>query len=283
VKVAVTGAGGYVGSRITRHLTASGHDVLALTSDQHGSRRPASAPFRLGQSLPHGVLDGVDVVVHAAHDFTAMGQDVARMNVDGSLPLLDAVAAKGVTLVLISTLSAFTGCASLYGKAKLALEAEVLERGGAVLRAGVVMAEGAGGIAGTLGRVTHALPVVPMPAANARLAVTDEEALTRLVAAMAAGDPCGRQRPVLAASDELSDLRSIVVALAGSHSLRILPVAARPVRAVLRGMELVGLRPPLRSDSLVALTHPIPLDQLAQLDPSPVRFPPLRELDMRSN
>ena len=43
----------------------------------------------------------------------------------------------------------------------------------------------------------------------------------------------------------------------------------------IRSLELLGVGLPYRSDSLRSLINPAPLDEVAALERSPVRFPPL--------
>jgi hypothetical protein len=55
----------------------------------------------------------------------------------------------------------------------------------------------------------------------------------------------------------------------------VIPVPQRLAYFGLRTAELVGLPLSFRSDSLLSLTNPIPLDLLAALERSPAEFPPL--------
>jgi len=63
-----------------------------------------------------------------------------------TLASVDGVAACGGRTVLISSLAAFAGARSRYGQANLELECGVLDRGGIVLRPGVVFGADAGGL-----------------------------------------------------------------------------------------------------------------------------------------
>lgn len=72
MRIAVTGASGYVGGAVCRVAVAAGHDVLALgRRPRVDPRHVAGAPYRahdLADSLPAlaGDLAGTDAVVHAA-------------------------------------------------------------------------------------------------------------------------------------------------------------------------------------------------------------------------
>lgn len=107
----MTGAGGFLGARVTQALARRGHEVVALV-------RPAGEPPRLGavevvggdlrDRPPPGVLDGIDAVVHLAAQVT--GGDEARFagTVVATEHLLNAMQAAGVRrLVLASSYSVY--------------------------------------------------------------------------------------------------------------------------------------------------------------------------------
>ncbi len=149
--IAVTGASGYVGGRIVSHLRAAGEQPIALVR-----RLPPihSAPILPRAATPWASRSTPRPWTGSRRSSTPRGTSlsaraaVREVNVQGSLPLLDAVARAGGTVVLISSLAAFAGARSLYGQAKLELEGAVLERGGVVLRPGVVFGADAGGLFG---------------------------------------------------------------------------------------------------------------------------------------
>jgi nucleoside-diphosphate-sugar epimerase len=272
--IAVSGASGYVGGRILAHLRAGGEEVLALVRRPQACEAPARR-FALAEPLAEGALVGVEAVVHAAWDLAARGPAVRELNVAGSLPLLDAAAATGARLVFISTLAAFTGARSDYGRAKLALEREVLDRGGVVLRPGVVFGMRPQGIFGELVRSVSGHRVVPLVGGSGRLFLSHDEHLCELVASVLRGGVAAPE-PLFAAHELPTTLRGLTdqIAAAGGHSPRVIPLPAAPVYGVLRALEVLGVGLPYRSDSLRSLINPAPLDQLAALARGPVRFPP---------
>ena len=121
MKVGITGAGGYVGSHLVASIAQRGHEVVPLSRDRG---------FRLGEPPSAELLAGLDAVIHTAYDFSARGwTEIERVNVGGSLALLDAATASGVSrFVFVSSLAAYEGCRSLYGRGKVKVEAEVLRR-----------------------------------------------------------------------------------------------------------------------------------------------------------
>lgn len=273
--IGVTGANGYVGSRILAHLRASGAEAVALERHPRAADRDAR-PYALGEPLAAETLAGLDVVVHAAYDLSPRGERVRLVNCDGSLPLIEGMAARGGRVVLVSSLAAFEGVRSDYGRAKLELERAVLARGGFALRAGVVFGLRAGGLFGSLVASVASQALVPMFGGSQRLFVTHDESLCALVAVLANGE-LAPEGSVFAAHEVPTSLRAIAGEIAAADGRRIvaLPLPAPLVYAALRCAERLRVRLGFRSDSVRSLMNPIPLDQVAVLARGPVYFPAL--------
>ena len=73
---------------------------------------------------------------------------------------MSAAVRSGTRPVLISSMSAYPGTAQIYGRAKLASESDFLLAGGEAVRLGLVWGGAAGGMIGTLTRLSG-LPIVP--------------------------------------------------------------------------------------------------------------------------
>jgi dihydroflavonol-4-reductase len=104
VKIALTGATGYTGSRLLWVLAGRGDTVRALA--RRASARPALSPppawidgdLRDGRALKR-LVEGVDAVVHVAAVYRTAGHPDAyyrEVNVEGTQRLLEAAAAAGV-------------------------------------------------------------------------------------------------------------------------------------------------------------------------------------------
>jgi len=255
--VAITGANGYVGSALRDALVAAGNRVIALQrsvpSDGASNHIPYSLESGLGQPLP----PEVSAVIHCAYDLNARDRaDIERINLGGTEKLLNA--AGSVPVVLISSMSAYTGTQQIYGKTKLACEALVTERGGTSLRLGLVHGNADGGMIGALRKVV-ALPVVPMLRPDSYQYAVHVDDMAKCVVDVVQQQPA--QRVLGVASPRrvpFSEILRTLRAAATSKPLRTVAVPSALIYRALRTVEAAGLRPGFRADSMLGLTHPAP-------------------------
>lgn len=117
MKVAVTGAGGFLGSHTLAALRQRGHEVrgLARTEDEEERIRPLVDERIVGDQTDPRVtarlVAGADAVVHAAIDWTALGEGLvpnAERNLLVTLRLLDQAREAGVRQFLfVSSLEVY--------------------------------------------------------------------------------------------------------------------------------------------------------------------------------
>ena len=267
---AVTGASGYLGSRICQTLEADGWEIRRLgrspdPQDPHWRRYDVGAP------IDAQLLDSVDLLVHAAYDFSLTRRsDIWRVNVEGTRRLLAAAQAGGIQRILVlSTMSAYEGTKQLYGRAKLDIEAATIAVGGCVIRPGLVYSRQPAGMAGALQKITR-LPIVPLVAGTARQYPVHLDDLMNAIAALAVNDrlPSG---PLGIAQPTPVPFRDVLVALAAQEgrSCRFVPVPWQMLYWGLRLAEALPVRLPFRADSLLGLVRPAPsvpgADDLAEM------------------
>jgi nucleoside-diphosphate-sugar epimerase len=274
MKIAVTGASGYVGGIIAAALRSHGHEVLSL------SRRECRAPwsrYELGDDPDLLPWEGVDGIVHAAYDFTCQKwEDIRRHNVDSSVSLLRAAHNNGVKRIIhISSMSAFPECRSLYGKAKMLVEEEVLALGGTVIRPGLVWCDNATGMMGALEKAVRFFPVIPYPNGQGGLhqyLIHAEDLGSCVVNAIVCGGAPGIR---LLAHPQMMAFPDILKTIAQRRGvLRLLiPVPWQLLMLPMRAVEACGIRLPFRCDSLIGLVHSNPTATVMLLE-NPENFRP---------
>lgn len=282
-RCAITGASGYIGSHITSHLADQGMEIVELSRRAQPSYAHAQlVPFTLGDHLSPETLVGVDALVHCSYDFTVhTWDDIKRVNVDGSARLLESAARAGVrTVVVISTISAFAGCRSLYGRAKLLIEHETVRHGGYVIRPGLVYDDSAPrGIVGSLAAVIRRSPFVPLIGNGEQvLYPCHVDDLAHLVRVLLATRPIV-PAPIVAASRGGMTFREILMAMGRAQGkyVRFIPIPYTPVLAGLKLAEAIGMRSRLRSDSLISLMNQDAHVDFSSLDATGLRFRGLME------
>ena len=114
MKIAITGATGFVGSHLTNRLTGEGHEVVRI------------ARHRIDDAIVHSGLDDVDQLAAAFSDCKAVAhcaginreigkQTFARVHVEGTRNVVEAAKRAGVEKVLLlSFLRARPDCGSPY-------------------------------------------------------------------------------------------------------------------------------------------------------------------------
>ena len=160
MRIAITGATGFVGSHLTTRLTGEGHEVVRI------------ARHRIADAIVHSGLDNVDrltaafagckVVAHCAGINREIGdQTYARVHVEGTRNVIAAAKNAGVEkIVLLSFLRARPDCSSPYHESKWAAEEIVRDSGldYTVIKAGIVYGRGDH----MLDHLSHALHTFPV-------------------------------------------------------------------------------------------------------------------------
>ena len=216
--------------------------------------------FALGEEVSAETFNGMTALVHCAYDFKQLSwDDIHRVNVAGSEKILRAArAAKVQNIIYISSISAFEGCRSLYGKAKLETERIALELGAFVIRPGLIYGDSSGGMFGKLIEQVERAKILPLFGGSSQIQyLVHEQDLCMFICDCADGKFSPPKIPVTVANEQPWTFREILEAIARAKGKTIAFVSV-PWRFVWVGIKCAELlRVPLsfRSDSLVSLIY----------------------------
>ncbi len=277
-RCAVTGTSGYLGSRLSRALRKGGWTVYEL-SRQGSETSEFSVPFSFIQGAPRNFFKEkrINALVHCAYDFRLTNwADILEHNVKGSIRLMETARDEGVEkIIFISTISAFEGCKSHYGKAKLKIEKEALRLGAIVVRPGLIYGDESGGMIGAMIKAVKASPIVPLVGSGKQLLhLVHEDDLAALVRRLLSEDEADIHAPIIGASEKARTFKEIVTALAAVNQrrIRLLPVPWGLLWGLLKVSEAVGLKPGFRSDSVISLLNQDPHPEFGETRKTGVFF-----------
>jgi nucleoside-diphosphate-sugar epimerase len=258
MKIAVTGSNGFLGQCIMNKLQLRGHDTVPICRNQKSG---AGLNFSLAtDSLKSEAFHqlGIEGLIHCAWDFSANTQEKSfDINVDGTKKLVDAALLGGVKrFVFISSMSAFDGCQSIYGRSKLAAEKIFQPIGGTVIRPGLIWSDNPGGLVGTLKKLAQTFSVLPLIGDGHKpLHLVHEDDLTELIALVINyPSPINLEYITSAAKKEVT-FRDILKQLARESKKDpfFIPIPWQIIFLSLRAAEILRLKLPLRSDSVIGL------------------------------
>lgn len=248
MRIFLTGIGGFLGSHLAAHWVRSGHEVSGASSSGaalDGVRRVT--PFSLGRPVDTGELAGIDVVIHLAYD-RAAGLEA---NDKGTRLVAMAAESAGVARqIFVSSYSARPDALSEYGRLKFGLETYFGERGGMVVRPGLVV--GNGGLFQRNMRKILTAPVLPLLNGGRDLmpvvAVEDcAAAMTVLLDGRAGAfnlfnPEMVSMRRFVETINRMAGHRAFYLPVPGNLAARLLTVAAR-----------LGIKLPVDADNLKAM------------------------------
>jgi NADH dehydrogenase len=142
MRIAITGATGFVGSHLTVRLASEGHEVVRIARRSRSEDAELVVTSLDDVDYLAGVFAGCDAVAHCAGINREIGdQTYERVHVHGTHNVVEAAKRAGVQkIVLMSFLRARPDCGSPYHESKWAAEEIVRDSGldYTVLKAGVI-------------------------------------------------------------------------------------------------------------------------------------------------
>jgi nucleoside-diphosphate-sugar epimerase len=250
---AITGGSGFLGLHLSRRLLLEGHAVRSL--DLEPVQLPAVAGVVADVRDPAAaqrLCRGADVVVHAAAALPISGsrRTIRSVNVEGTATILAAAAENGVRrVVFVSSAVVLPRPIEPYGEAKAEAEklcGDFAKRGleVTILRPQAFVGPERLGVFGILFRwIAEGRRIYTVGPGSNRYQLLDVADLVEAIV-LAAERPVASKAFALGAKEfgtVAEDLQGLIDH-AGSNSL-LTPLPARPARALLRALHLVGLSP----------------------------------------
>ncbi len=166
MKIAVTGATGYIGICFAKWADSEGHKIVALSR-----RRPEWVacdwiPYELSSKQPLALPIDTDAVLHLAMSKSPNDQLDGAQEVLAAGLLVQAAQKVSAKFIFVSSQTARPDAPTVYGRIKWRIEQNVLAARGWVVRPGQVYGGMPRGLFGELVKMVRHLPVLPafMPA-----------------------------------------------------------------------------------------------------------------------
>lgn len=161
MRLMVTGATGYIGTRLTALATRRGYDFVGASRKQPASSVESWLYFDLTSNAAVLLPAGTDVVVHLAANTVATKLLDIDVEVMAAQRLIKSAREAGARFIFVSSQTARADAPTSYGRTKWRIEQDVLAAGGCVVRPGQVYGGELRGLYGTLVSAVQKLPLLP--------------------------------------------------------------------------------------------------------------------------
>ena len=163
MKFIVTGANGYIGSRVVKLLQQRGHTVFGLTRSKPRNSAITWVPYDLAHSANRTseLLIDIDGIIHLAATTGAIKEFDEYPDIQAARRLITLAKKTNIKFVFISSQTARADAPTNYGRIKWLIEQEVISAGGLAIRPGQFYGGKLQGLFGTMTRMVKRMPVLP--------------------------------------------------------------------------------------------------------------------------
>ncbi len=251
----LSGSTGYIGKNLCSFLRKHNIFVTELKRE----RTVNSIHYKLGDCLDSELLEGYDILIHAAYDFSLAEQSqINEINVGGSHLLFNAAIEAGVKhIILISSLASFNNAESYYGRAKFNTEKLLARKNDLIIRPGLVFGKHNTGTYNMIANWIINSPIIPLLyAPNSELyACHIDDFCSLLLELIQSPSMINDSDIIYAAHPDGTNLRTLINLMQKRLRVKkiILPIHWKLPWLILRLVEILGFTPPIRSDSIKVL------------------------------
>lgn len=160
MSVLVTGASGYVGSKVSSCLRLRDITVIGTSRRSSNSFPHEFLSFDFSCSSQFELPAGVDTIIHLAANTTGLESN-DQLEIDAAKRLIDASGKCGAKFVFVSSQTAQKDAPTSYGRTKWYIEQEVLAANGIVVRPGLVYGGREKGLFGKITGVVRSSLILP--------------------------------------------------------------------------------------------------------------------------
>jgi len=270
MNIAISGSNGYLGKKIRNSLIIEGYKVIGLCRNPKNKN---DFKFALdGNLINHQFFkkNKIDVFIHCAWDLANLKEDQSyKINVIGSKKIIDEAIKGGVKKnIFISSMSAYKGCRSIYGKHKLEIENYYLKKNARIIRPGLIWGDKKnGGMYKKLDDASKLPFLIPVIASrNQHIYLTYEGDMVQFIKNIvktrknsASINTIANQKPFT-----LKDIIKICQ-IKNKKKALLLSIPWQIVWIALKMAELFKIPAPFKSDSLIGLVKLNPKPDFSKL------------------
>jgi nucleoside-diphosphate-sugar epimerase len=258
MNIAISGSNGYLGKKIRNSLKNDGFKTIGLC------RKPKNKDdfkFELdGNSINHQIFkkNKVDTFIHCAWDMGNPNEDQSyKINVIGSKKILDEAIKNGVQkIIFISSMSAYGGCKSVYGKQKLEVESYYQKRNASIIRPGLIWGDQTnGGLYKKLNNISKLPFLIPVIFSKKQyLYLLHEDDLIKFIKKQIKNKKNNFSINTIANSNALK-LKEIIniCQIKNGNKAFLIPIPWQIIWIMIKMAELLKISVPFKSDGLISL------------------------------
>jgi uncharacterized protein YbjT (DUF2867 family) len=246
---------------MTGALRGDGHTVVEFV---RAPESPSQRKFEItGSGLEIGDTSDIEIFIHCAWVLSGNAPEAASLNIRATTQLLDTLRRSNISVIFISSMAAFPGARSWYGKSKLEAESLILADGGIVVRPGTVFGGSNKGIVGAIDRVIRVFHVAPaFGGKRTALYLVGIDRLCKVMKKIVLSQSTWAGKTLSIFDPPKTSLAGLYRLLARNANTWVIsiPVPVGPCIMMMRFCEWAGLSLPIRSDSLVSITNANPYE-----------------------